>query len=355
MLTGNKGEWSEIYALFKVLGDKVLHPGDKDLKRIKNLVYPVLKVLRCESKRNLEYGIEDDFVIISGGLEVLRIPVDEFKSKAQLLLQRIKSNTGVFSLPEIEEFMTRINCLSIKASSSAKTDITIVIHDQRTGLQPALGFSIKSQLGGASTLLNAGKTTNFIFKINDVILSDEQISHINAKMRIKDRIDSIRKLGGNFYYSKVESPIFENNLILIDSLLPEILAETIFLYYMSPKSRTYDLISDIAEQNPLGYKLTTKHPFYVYKMKHFLTDVALGMMPSKVWTGQLDATGGYLVIKEDGDVLCYHIYNKNEFEDYLLNNTKFETASTTKHNFGRIYKNGQEQYLKLNLQIRFVK
>lgn len=355
MLTGNKGEWSEIYTLFKVLGDKELYPGDKDLMKIKDLVYPVLKVLRCESGQNLEYGIKDDFVIISGGLEVLRIPVDEFKSKAQFLLQKIKSNTGVFSLPEIEEFMTRINCLSLKASSSAKTDITIVVHDQRTGLHPALGFSIKSQLGGASTLLNAGKTTNFIFGINHVTLSDTQIRHINTQPRIKERIDSVKELGGDFYFSKVESSVFENNLVLIDSLLPEILAETVFLYYMSSKSRTYDLISDIAKQNPLGYKLETGHPFYVYKMKHFLTDVALGMMPSKVWTGQLDATGGYLVIKEDGDILCYHIYNKNEFEDYLLNNTKFETASTSRHSFGLIYKDGQEQYLKLNLQIRFIK
>lgn len=355
MLTGNKGEWSEIYALFKVLGDKKLHPGDKDMMRIKDLVYPVLKVLRCESGQNLEYGIEDDFVIISGGLEVLRVPIDEFKSKAQLLLQKIKSNTGVFSLPEIEEFMTRIDCLSIKASSSTKTDITIIIHDQRTGLHPVLGFSIKSQLGNASTLLNAGNTTNFIFRINNVTLSDKQISYINNKPRIKDRIDSVRELGGNFYFSKVGSSVFENNLVLIDSLLPKILAETVLLYYISSKSKTYDLISNITKQNPLDYNTNNGHPFYEYKMKHFLTDTALGMMPSKVWTGQLDATGGYLVIKEDGDVLCYHIYNKNEFEDYLLYNTKFETASPSRHNFGVIYKDGEELYLKLNLQIRFIK
>lgn len=62
--------------------------------------------------------------------------------------------------------MTSINCITLKASSTAKTDITIVVHDQRTNQQPTLGFSIKSQLGSPSTLLNAGKTTNFIYKIN---------------------------------------------------------------------------------------------------------------------------------------------------------------------------------------------
>ena len=62
------------------------------------------------------------------------------------------------------------------------------------------------------------------------------------------------------------------------------------------------------------------------------------MMPSKVWTGELDSTGGYLVVKEDGEILCYDIYNRNEFEDYLLNNTKLETASSTRHGFGTVYK-----------------
>ena len=32
---------------------------------------------------------------------------------------------------------------------------------------PELGFSIKSKLGKPSTLLNAGKTTNFIFEIKE--------------------------------------------------------------------------------------------------------------------------------------------------------------------------------------------
>jgi type II restriction enzyme len=86
-----------------------------------------------------------------------------------------------------------------------------------------------------------------------------------------------------------------------------------------------------------------------------LTDIALGMMPSKVWTGELDATGGYLIVKDNGEILYYHIYNRNEFEDYLVVNTKLETASSTRHDFGTIYSDGNELLFKLNLQIRFIK
>ena len=129
----------------------------------------------------------------------------------------------------------------------------------------------------------------------------------------------------------------------------------IYLFYTSDFSKTLDIVNNISRNNPLNYNLETNHPFYIYKIKRFLTDIALGMMPSKVWTGHLDATGGYLVVKENGEVLCYHIYNRNEFEDYLLYNTKFETGSSRRHDFGSIYKYENQYYFKMNLQIRFIK
>lgn len=356
MITGNKGEWSEIYALFKLLGDKELHPGDKEIKKLENLVYPILKILRTEINGNFEYSIEDDIIIISDNKELFRIPISEFQERAKYLLNEIKNNTGTFSVPEIEEFMQSINCLSLKASSSAKTDITIVVHDQRTGLQPSLGFSIKSQLGNPSTLLNAGETTNFIFKIVDTNISQEEIEEINnifSRSKIKDRILEIKKKGGKFEFLKTQRAIFSNNLILIDSLLPQILSNIVLCFYSSPYSNTEDLVNITEKENPLEFDTSNKHLFYTYKIKRFLTDIALGMMPSKVWTGEYDATGGYLIVKSDGEVVCYHIYSKNEFENYLLANTKLETASSSRHGFGEIYKENGELYFKLNLQIRF--
>ena len=37
MITGNKGEWSEIYALFKLLGDRKLLLGDKDIEKLEGM------------------------------------------------------------------------------------------------------------------------------------------------------------------------------------------------------------------------------------------------------------------------------------------------------------------------------
>ena len=103
----------------------------------------------------------------------------------------------------------------------------------------------------------------------------------------------------------------------------------------------------------MNYDLSLGHPIYEYKIKSFLTDVALGMTPQKKWDGVYDATGGIIIVKKDGDIVCYHIYNRNDFQEYLLNNTRLEQASTSRYEFGDVYKKGHDYYIKLNLQIRF--
>ena len=136
-------------------------------------------------------------------------------------------------------------------------------------------------------------------------------------------------------------------------MLPNITSEIIKTFFTTNLSSIKDLTENINNSNPLNYDNQFAHTFYEYKIKRFLTDVALGMTPSKVWNGIYDATGGYLIVKETGEVLCYHIYNRNQFEDYLFQNTKLETASSTRHEFGKVYEESGKQYFKLNLQIRF--
>jgi len=359
MLTGNKGEWSEIYTLLKIIADKNLFAGDSDLNKIENLIFPIIKVLRDESNGTYQYSYDSDLVVITGNKEEFRISINEFREKAAFLLSKLKESTSsTFSIPEIENFINSFSCVSLKAKSSVKSDIRVVIHDQRTGTNPELGFSIKSQLGGASTLLNAGKTTNFIFRIKNPKFSENQITEINSissRSKIKDRLERINENSDGLEFIRTESSVFGNNLTLIDSLLPALISQIIYQFYNSTNSKTVDLLNSVTDLNPLHFNTESNHPFYSYKIKRFLTDVALGMMPSKVWTGELDATGGYLIVKDDGEILCYHIYNRNEFEDYLLMNTKLETASSTRHDFGTIYSDSDELFFKLNLQIRFIK
>ena len=355
MLKGNKGEWSEIYTFLKLLSDGNLFSGDANLNRIQDLIYPIIKILRTETDGKYEYIINSDIIVIARDNEKIRIPVKQFQEQTQMLLDKIKSSkSSAFTIPEINEFLELINCKTLKAKSSVKTDIRVVIHDLKTNTKPELGFSIKSQLGSPSTLLNASKATNFIYKLTKN-LTNEQIIEINTIKNFTDKFEKLTEYGSKIKFVKTEKSIFGNNLVLIDSYLPEITANLMYLFFSSKTTAISELTEQLREFNPMNYDLSYHHNFYEYKIKHLLTDIALGLMPAKVWTGKYDATGGYLIVKEDGDVLAYHLYNRNEFENYLFHNTKLETASTSRHNFGKIYFDENEQKIKLNLQIRFKK
>lgn len=82
---GNKGEWSEIYALFKLLGDMKVFTGDENLNKMEDLFYPVLKILREERGKSYEYDIEDRNVVFmtENGAEFMRLPVTEFAEQAK--------------------------------------------------------------------------------------------------------------------------------------------------------------------------------------------------------------------------------------------------------------------------------
>lgn len=354
-LSGNKGEWSEIYTLFKLLAEKKLFIGDENQQRIKDLYYPIVQVLRFEEENKITYTIKDDVVIQTNDNEKFSVNVSRFKDKALELLRLIKENNGAFSLPTIEDFMSEIQCSKLKADSTDKADIKIVIHDQRTQTDHLLGYSIKSYLGGTPTMINASGSTNFNFKV--VGLNEESVREINSidtRSKIQDRIAAIYEKGGRLVFDKVDSSTFSNNLILVDSLLPSIVAEMLLCKYYKGISRISDICSELVRINPCNYDLNGNPLFYEYKIKRFLLEAALGMVPNTAWDGNYDANGGYIVVRDDGEIICYHIYDKTLFENYLYNKTKFDTPSSSRHRFGSIELENGELIFKLNLQIRFI-
>ncbi len=160
-----------------------------------------------------------------------------------------------------------------------------------------------------------------------------------------DRIIAVKEMGGVLEYHQTEQSIFCNNLVMVDSALPKIISSIMLQFFSSKLSSMIDLADRIEQENPLGYNFSDNHQFYHYKIKRFLMDVAVGMMPAKLWDGQYDATGGYLIVRQDGNILCYHLYNRNRFEDYLFYNTRLETASSSKHNFGTLYQENGDTFL----------
>ena len=358
-LTGNKGEWSELYALFRLLGEGKVHAGDADLNKL-DLYYPILNIIREEEKK-YEYkpNQEQNIVVLDeDGNEYARISMDKFMEESTKLLDSIKGagSQRSFEVPDAECFMGQIGCTKIKAPSQDKADIHIVIHDLRTNMTPLLGFSIKSQLGSESTLLNATKATNITYRVEGCDISDEMIAEINS---IEDHLPRMKALvdkGLHLEYSDIEHQTFKNNLLFLDTCMPNFIASCLICDSMpNSTSNIKDIVKIVAAQNPFGFTGDVV-AFYEHKMKVLLIDAALGMTPATEWKGHYDANGGYLVVKKDGEIVCYHFYNRNDVEDYLYNNTRFERGSRTRHEFGSLYRaDDGKVYIKLNLQIRFKK
>lgn len=355
-LSGNKGEWSELYVLLKLLSTGELYAADENLKKLKDVYYPILKIIRQENKNKyLEYLIisEKHSIEVHLNTETVKlITQHEMAKRAEYLYEKIsKGENRSFEIPGSDIIMNELACTKISAPSTDKTDITMQIHDINTGYEPICGFSIKSELGKAPTLLNASGATNFVYEVSGI--SDNlagQINAIDTNTKILDRIRMITQ-NGTIKYSHMKNKTFSGNLMLIDTYMEEIIAHMLLLYYQNQATNSNNLIHILEEQNPLGYP---RNGIYAYKFKKFLCSIALGMMPSKEWNGHDEANGGYIIVKNDGEVLAYHIYNRDSFEEYLLNNTKFERGSTGKHGFSTLYMENGKRYINLNLQIRFI-
>lgn len=363
-LKGNKGEWSEIYALFKLLADGKLYSGDVNLQKISGVFFPILKIIRNETKNCNTYSIDEikKQIQIAGTEKEFIVNQEIFEKQAQILFNHIVSSKATgeeksLSFPDIEEFMHSVLIHHVKAKSINKKDIRMIIHDFRTDKTPEMGFSIKSKLGGNSTLVNSNKDgTNFLYKIMG-FLSDEQIKQINQQKFFLSKFKLLESNNCSINYCNVVNNTFNCNLRYIDSEIHTILAWCLLGYYSHKtySSKMTDVIAWVAEQNPCNYDKSCEMDFYEHKMKQFLLTYALGMTANKKWNGVYQANGGYIVVKENGDIVCYHFYDRNQLEDYLFNNTMFDTPSKTRHLFGNIIKHENDQlYLKLNILIRFI-
>ena len=360
-LSGNKGEWSEIYVFLRLLEAGKLYAADADLNKMDDVFYNIINIVRTENIGVLEFRVNRSVGRVSvynteTSAMMIDIPSEEFARVAdKLYAEMVAAKAPSFTSLNTETFLDKISVGTLKAKSSDKADIRIKIHDINTGYEAIQGFSIKSRLGSPSTLINAGKTTNFIYEVVGPMTDDIMVEFNTRFKTFQGKFGVLYMHGCDIEYRSMENETFNNNLRLLDGDLPQICAELLKTYYWLSIPAVEAALNHISIKNPLDYPLTKGHPFYSYKFKKLLTESALGMLPSKVWDGTADATGGYIIVREDGEVLCYHLFNRNEFENYLIKNTKFETASTSRHQFGEIYKENEKYYLKLNLQVRFIK
>lgn len=154
-LSANKGEWAELYVLFRLLGDGRLYAADKQLNKKLDSYLDVLNIIReeveghltCYSREGAQGMVEilvDDRLIVS-------ISASEFLIQANGLFRYLEQQRSrAFLVPEqIADFSSRAQINKAKSPSvrntmgfGGKSDIVIKLRDARNSLVSTMGFSI---------------------------------------------------------------------------------------------------------------------------------------------------------------------------------------------------------------------
>jgi len=98
-MKGNKGEWSELYVFFQLLGEGKLFSADEDLNLTNDFVN-IVSIHRKDSGRTLAFErLEDSSINIveaDSHEVILSFPIDEAKQIARKLVAEIGAKRGCF-------------------------------------------------------------------------------------------------------------------------------------------------------------------------------------------------------------------------------------------------------------------
>lgn len=373
LLTGNVGEWSEVYVFFHIMGCHELVPCDGDLTPLAENHLPVLAIYRGKGpkgKLSYVYKNEDDGIweIQLDGTSAGTVPAAEGHEQANALLAglltAIKNHKkGSLQFPKAQKFLERLCDSRLKAKSTKKEDISLKLRDLRAGQTTTCGFSIKSYMGSEPTLLNSsGNATNFLCHVSGISSAEaDEINRMATTIKngeehinVQTVIQALKDKKAEVTFHSLLNGQFAKNLRYVDTSMARLLGELVRTHYMTWQNKLSDVTDIVAEKDCLSLD---DPELYRHMVKMFLEAVAFGMTPAaKCWKGVPSATGGFLIVKPDGELVTYHLYNREALDEYLLRYTKFEHPSTKRHKYGKIYpdENGQ-LCLNLALQIRFCK
>ena len=246
---------------------------------------------------------------------------------------------------------------ALKKQFGGKNDIFIEVRDGQTAIVSVMGFSIKSKFGHNPTLFNAGSSSQYLFRLSgcdDTIMKEfNAITDGKGGRAWSGCVQYLRSHRIGTEFARTQYPVYGENLYLVRESMARIMAWCVHdrLLTGEPEHRVKETVERMAAANPLG--VGNPDIYYEKAIKDFLMAGFTGMTAGSKWDGKEQVNGGYIVVMDDGDVICYHSNDRESFRDYLYRNTYFEYVSADKYNWGYIVKIDGEYYLPLNISVRF--
>lgn len=375
--SGNRGEWCEPYVVLRLMADGKLCQADSNMNPSEIDFSEVLGVIRGDVEATaLNNATIFTFSDNTGVKQEIKVSKNKLLAQANRLFSAINAidkSKGSFELADEGKALQKVGFRRLTNPTTdgqrmIKRDLGVRLSGANIGVA-TLGFSVKSEIGAPPTLLNASEPTNIIYRVKGLTAAQaEKINKIEGLKKIIERCRAIKEQASSIEYEGFHSQVFHDNLDIVDSALPKMVAELLKIHYfeqiLAPRDkvkkgsfRELDNLSAAVNilSNKDEYASKSRRNYCEIKIKRFLRACALGLMPSNEWNGTDDATGGYIIVLPDGRIMALYVYNTNLFEKYLYESTMFERASTTRHKFMQLYPvpDSEDYFLKLNLQIRF--
>ena len=367
----NRGEWGEPYAALRLLGDRKLFLSDEDGNANPEEWMEVLKIVRQETVDRLvtySCNLNDLNVEIEvNNQHISSIPSERFLHVAELLKSDIISASGrSFDVSrEILDFINNAEMHHLKAKSIEKSDIFISTRDPRNSIiRENIGFSIKSEFGENPTLFNTAKASAAKYRISG--MNEALKNHINSLVDAKghasvsSRCAALRDNGcdliftGFEYAARAKCCAFQENLDQINPRLPSVVERIMWNHFMEGQTEIdiETVTNRIIRDNPCGISFgESKYP---YMIKMFLYSAFCGMTASTLWDGRSSVKGGYITIKETGEVVANYALESESFKNFLFKHCYLDFPSTDQGHgdYGKVYEEEGEYFFKLNFQIR---
>ena len=344
----NKGEWSEFYALIKLLAN-----GFVDLETATDPVRKKTKVISVR-KNETEFRIEGG-VIHSGEKIFEATQLFNLADKIKKAILEIKKNDS--SLPIAESLSHQLGISVKKQTSSMVADLyaTMYFEDRETKYD----LSIKSWLGGNPSFLNASKnSTKITYKIKGN-LPDSFLSTINQKTATAN-LRKIYENEGHLEFHSYVNKKFLDGLHYATADGPQVLADLVVCGYLSGRdgidSHVKKELASIGEnfqyfkQSRNLFQAIKTKAIYEQRIKVLLFHFLMYQLQKGAPESSSLASDNYLAVLSDGNLLC--IVGRERLEEKLFSLCKMDSPSASRHDYGYAYQKEGTWYIDLQPGIR---
>ena len=190
-----------------------------------------------------------------------------------------------------------------------------------------------------TVLLGAGKENGIRLELDGKDLRNKENIQVSD---VLCQVAAVRPAG-------IINSCFYRNLLRIDSNLPLIYLNLIYLYYRNDGqiSEMKELVKRMSEENVIGF---SENWVYGDKVQKLLVETAYGMNAKSDWDGGYRQIIRSIILEKEGKTYLFSGGEREAFGQFLVGNCKVY-GSGKKDGFEVVYEQNGRQYINLSVNI----